>query len=479
AHIRPQATYVDENAADFWLRVETLEHDLRQVYRWLGVPTWTELPQRRSRDGRAADYSYDRFFLRSDELTPSLRDRVRQIYASDYELLRRVERRPRWSSSGNVRGPVRSSTGARPAVHPDQVGPEDAARLLDAFAEENARRERVIVLRLGSRGFMAELTFLARAMAYAWLNDLQLILDSADFSYGHADGWPDYFRTFSAPPESIDSSRIVDVLDFHGGNMAPLQRVQRFMPDLLEIGDRSFRSWTSVLAGLTGIAFQPSAACWQRLEPMIAGLALPPNYLALHIRRGDKVDDEDIYYPTPLYLEKAGLLPPDWGVFVMGDDFAVVTEVRRHLEDCGMRNTVHTLCPDTAAGFDVFALRSGRQFMTGGNGAEVADADGSYVRGETDRLLAEMIIAAQARRFVSTARSNVGLGIRFLHRNRDAVRLLDRSEVEPWLAAASSRPRFPAAPSEHARSSWDNPRVALEPGRGRRRTPGGAGIRRA
>ncbi|MEM9303942.1 MAG: sulfotransferase family 2 domain-containing protein, partial [Pseudomonadota bacterium] len=163
AHIRPQATYVDENAADFWLRVETLEHDLRQVYRWLGVPTWTELPQRRSRDGRAADYSYDRFFLRPDELTPSLRDRVKQIYASDYALLRHVERRPRWSSLGNVRGPVRSSTGARPAVHPDQVGPEDAAHLLDAFAEENARRERVIVLRLGSRGFMAELTFLARA----------------------------------------------------------------------------------------------------------------------------------------------------------------------------------------------------------------------------------------------------------------------------------------------------------------------------
>ncbi len=146
---------------------------------------------------------------------------------------------------------------------------------------------------------------------------------------------------------------------------------------------------------------------------------MPGNYVALHIRRGDKVGDEDVFYPVERYFEALDALGGmgDRSIFVLSDDHQAVAEVRQYLEARNRSNRVVSLCRPEHTGFDVNKLREGKDFAGAGRALESEREFREYAWTETVRLLAEICFAAGSAKFVTTLRSNVGRTICYLQRN--------------------------------------------------------------
>ena len=308
--------------------------------------------------------------------------------------------------------------------------------VLSEFERRNRSRKRMFVLHLGDRGFYAETTTVYRAMAYALANQLELVLDCAEFSYSVEKGWNDYFLPICREYEAAMERHV----DFHAryplGSDAPgsprdllryAEQVRYFQIEALELGYLTLRGFGNILRTLAAAAFRLSPAAAAAVSERVEPLALPAHYAAVHARRGDKVGDEDHYYPTELYLDRVPELERSEALFVMSDDYGFVEEVEASLRRRGLGTRVHTLCPPERRGFDIGKVRRGERYFDGGTRA--APRDAAYVFDETVQLLAETLVAAGAASFVSTYGSNVGTVVRWLHPDPTRCPELDRSDL--------------------------------------------------
>lgn len=117
-HVDDQCRHLEGFELDFLGLVEHLAEDLARVYERLGMGPVPELPRRRSREGRKAQYGYARHVIRPEALGAPLRERIRALYADDVALYERVLR-------DRAAGSRRWYT---PYVRPTRE-PEDAGRL--------------------------------------------------------------------------------------------------------------------------------------------------------------------------------------------------------------------------------------------------------------------------------------------------------------------------------------------------------------
>ena len=108
SHVLPQADFVHGQSFDLWGRVETLQTDLETVYNLLALGPCPSLPLRRSRAGRAKDYHYAKHLFSEDELPVEITERIRRIYSQDFELMNSLEKLPKLSPKGSLRGDVLS-----------------------------------------------------------------------------------------------------------------------------------------------------------------------------------------------------------------------------------------------------------------------------------------------------------------------------------------------------------------------------------
>lgn len=295
------------------------------------------------------------------------------------------------------------------------------AYVLSEFEKRNRGYERMFVLHLGDRGFYAEVTTVYRAMAFALANELELVLDCSDFAYGVEQGWNDYFLPICREYEPAMEPHVA----FHARyplhaeppaarRLLPFaEKIRSFRTEALELGFLTLRGYENVLKTLAAAAFRLSPRAAAAVDRRVEPLGLPGRYAAVHARRGDKVGDEDRYYPTALYLDRVPDLADCEGLFVMSDDHAFVGEIEEALRSRGLGVRVHTLCPPERRGFDIWKVRRGERYFD--EGAEAAPRTADYVFEETVQLLAETVVAARATSFVSTQLSNVGTLIRWLH----------------------------------------------------------------
>jgi len=86
-HITPQTDLVGDHRIDVWGRVESLAADFAKIAERLGTTSEPQLPQRRSRIGRAKDYGYAAHLLWEKDLPAATIERIRAIYATDIALL--------------------------------------------------------------------------------------------------------------------------------------------------------------------------------------------------------------------------------------------------------------------------------------------------------------------------------------------------------------------------------------------------------
>jgi len=278
---------------------------------------------------------------------------------------------------------------------------------------------------VGDRGFFAEVTSIARAMSYAWCARKQFVLESGDFAYRFRDGWTDYFEPFCADVAEVDEARVSESFRFdrrrRPGNLKKLHA----NPGVVRFGTHQLQGMFPAIRHFVRLIFRLSYDAERETRRLREQLGMPGKYVALHIRRGDKVGDEDVFYPVERYFDALDDFERS-AVFVLSDDHRTVDEVRDYLASRRRGNRVFSLCRPEHTGFDVWKLRAGDRFAGDGQEFDDSESHRRYVFAETSRLLAETIVASRARQFVSTARSNVGISIAFLHDDPDVCRKIGR-----------------------------------------------------
>jgi hypothetical protein len=363
-----------------------------------------ELPRRRSRLGRREDYQYAKYHVIEEDLDRATVEHIERNYAKDCRLYHQVV----------VRRYVRNG------------------RLLALYDGENRAHSGLLVYHLGTRGFFAELTTVARAMIYARIHQRQAALFSEQFSYRRDRGWSDYFETSCR--EHVEGMECESVVHCHSEVRGPgtiFDSVRGFQPSKLTIGDIPIRGFQNILGTLTTMIFRLNAQTAAEVDRRIAELGLPEDYACVHIRRGDKVGDEDIYYQTELYLDRledAGALTLP--IFVLSDSYETVVEVRDCLAARGGGQGVYTLCDESHTGFNISALRGERPCFSNAAPQTAPDADfREFIAEETLRLLTETVIASRSRTFVGTLYSNIGKAIRYLHQQPEECCLLTPDDL--------------------------------------------------
>ncbi len=421
AHLLAQSEFLAGRRIDRYGCVETLDEDLDAFLQGLGAPPAGPLPRRRSRDERRDRWGYGRFRVAEDDLSPSQLERIRRVYAADF------------------------------AAYHEHVVLEKARNgvLLRAWQERNRALPRSESYRLGTRGFYAELTTVARAMIHAFAHDRGFALDSRQFSYRGARGFADWFEPFcdeiedDAALSAEEGMSVVCDSEIRGAGTV-FDEVRAHRAERLRLGPIPIDGFMNVLAAFFVMIHRMQPGVAQDVERRIA-LANPglaergSRHVAIHVRRGDKVGDEDIHYPAALYVQRLGEssaagLP----IFAMSDDHAAVEELRSELARAGLGDGVSSLTAPQHQGFDVFALRREDLHEKGSTDREGSAPDfRSFISEETRRLLTEVEIAIRSELFLGTFGSNVGKAIRFLHPHPDRCVLFSPHDLERFEAALS------------------------------------------
>lgn len=300
---------------------------------------------------------------------------------------------------------------------------------LKKYQKYNEKQKKHLVYHLGNRGFYAEMTTVARAMLYCYANSLQLWLCSDDFGYRYKQGWEDYFLPFCKEYNATTNGVAADhCYSDRRGTGTLFNKVLGFTSDEISFGPITIKGMQEILRFFMLLIYRFTLEVEQKVNKQAALLNIPPDYNAIHVRRGDKVGcAEDMFYPAEVYLDhlfnKGVVRLP---LFIMSDDFGAVKELEEILKGQGVSPSVITLCNDTHAGFDIFALRD-RTLTYSRNEGNVKPTDSEYrqhIYAETIRLLTETIVAARSNLFIGTRKSNIGWMVRALHNQPECCVLI-------------------------------------------------------
>ena len=185
-----------------------------------------------------------------------------------------------------------------------------------------------------------------------------MLLDSTEFAYAYRRGWEDYFEPFCVAPDSVDPQRIETWFRFN-----PIEEREVFMsllrsePDRLRFGSTEIAPFEAIMRHFMRLIFRLKDDCVDEISRLTKRLELTERYVAIHVRRGDKVGDEDVAYAVERYFDALGPLSGET-VFVMSDDYGAVTEVSNHLDRHCLTSNVATLCHREHSGFDIWKLRT-------------------------------------------------------------------------------------------------------------------------
>lgn len=314
---------------------------------------------------------------------------------------------------------------------------EDQA--LKFYQKRNQSFEKCAVYHLTRNGFFAEYHDLVMVMIWAWQKGYQFVLDSSRFLYSPNKGWSEYFEPFCRSADEVDSEQVIKGFEFNpkGRPTFNTQILRSHRPDSVCIGEVKMEGYDCIVDFFKRMIFRLNTRCNSEVTAQINSIDLPPNYLAVQIRRGDKIG-EDIYYPADLYLSRLGYISDQDTLFVMTDDYRTIGDVQACLDVRGLATRVITLCEKQEQGFNICHMREGKTFTKGLKEHTDAMEENSPVQ-HTDRLLAEMLITSGARRLVTTRISFLGIALRAFRGRPEYVSML-----EPEIVSSFTPPKLPA-----------------------------------
>lgn len=307
--------------------------------------------------------------------------------------------------------------------------------LQKTYYDLNNSFKKKLVFHLGAEaGFFSEYNNMILAMLYCLDHKIKFVLYSEDANFGYKEGWNDYFLPFcDETKDKFHKKYNFRNHDYLQSELTrndrlkiklykQLNRVDYLTQDLwLDIRNKSFENKIFQIPQL-GINGDLRSACkvlidmtWkynslisEKIEDLQNSLDLPPKYIGIHIRRGDKhTEQEEINISE--YFDKVKDIENCNNAFVLTDDYTVISDIKRFYPDWN----IYTLCRETERGYVH---------------AEFQKADKEKIRDAHISLFASVDIISKAEYFIGTFGSNPGM---YLGMRMNAYRCMS-VDLDKW-----------------------------------------------
>lgn len=298
----------------------------------------------------------------------------------------------------------------------------------------NSSFKKKFIYRLGGfTGFFSEYNNMVLAMHYCLLNHIQFILESENANFSSGEGWNEFFMPFCPeksnkwlrkfnhrikPPYKNRYERVAFNLykRMHPNYtyMYTLFDTVRKMGvydeyDIKEVG--LCGSLLDNCAEIHKMIWNYNDKTSKEIDTIAKNLAMPTEYIGMHIRQGDKRSEAELQSPEK-YMEHAKKFSGLKDVFVLTDDFRVIIRLKELYPDYRF----YTLCQESEDGYDFAKLRNSSQ----------QERKNSYMR-----LWASMDILEKSDVFVGTYSANPGMNMGF-RMDTQKIKCIDYEDWQLW-----------------------------------------------
>ncbi len=253
---------------------------------------------------------------------------------------------------------------------------------------------------------------------------MTLYLNSAEWTFAHTLGWSDYFTTMAEKPESPVPEIAIDREDIR------LFTVAEYKQAIKELFD-----------------FQPHLLEKARNLQKELGL---DTYIAVFIRRGDKLLGESLFIHMQFYAKSALEKNPST-IFVQTDDYRAFLEFKYIIHAINNTIRVLTTCPETKFGMfftpldiekarPAFYLHNNITYKFSNNieylstnlpQKPLVDYTNAEMREHVEEMLVGIIVCQQAEYIVIDHMSNVSRFIHFSHpRGKEAILAIEDMDLK-------------------------------------------------
>lgn len=286
-----------------------------------------------------------------------------------------------------------------------------------AYQKYNKQFREKYVYRLGGwTGFFSEYNNMIIAMLYCLVHHKQFILQSGNANFSAGEGWNEFFEPFCREVNN-------GLLDKYNYRLKPVyeqksdrvsyniyrylilpsshftyeffEEMRKMPTDVIyEISELGLKgNLRECCTALHKMVWQYNASTEKEIDGMIEALALPKEYVSIHVRQGDKNIETELYTPER-YMDELQRHTDCKNVFVLTDDYRVMLDLRKHYPDY----TFYTLCQENEEGYNYLKLQA---------------APYSERRMSMLRLWASMDVMEKGLVFVGTFSANPGMNMGF------------------------------------------------------------------
>ena len=278
-------------------------------------------------------------------------------------------------------------------------------------------------LRKSTLGFFSDAFRLLENYMICKQQGVKLYLNSAEWTFAHTLGWSDYFTTMTEKPESPMPEIAIDREDIR------LFTVAEYKQAIKELFD-----------------FQPHLLEKARNLQKELGL---DKYIAVFIRRGDKLLGESLFIHMQFYAQRALEKNPST-IFVQTDDYRAFLEFKYIIHAINNTIRVLTTCPETKFGMfftpldiqearPAFYLHNNITYKFSNNieylstnlpQKPLVDYTNAEMREHVEEMLVGIIVCQGANYIVLDHMSNVSRFIHFSHpRGKDAILAIEDMDI--------------------------------------------------
>jgi hypothetical protein len=278
-------------------------------------------------------------------------------------------------------------------------------------------------LRKSTLGFFSDAFRLLENYIICKHQGVKLYLNSAEWTFAHTLGWSDYFTTMAEKPESPVPEIAIDREDIR------LFTVAEYKQAIKELFD-----------------FQPHLL--EKARDLQKELGLD-KYIAVFIRRGDKLLGESLFIHVQFYAQRALEKNPST-IFVQTDDYRAFLEFKYIIHAINNTIRVFTTCPETKFGMfftpldiekarPAFYLHNNITYKFSNNieylstnlpQKSLMDYTKDEMREHVEEMLVGIILCQGAEYIVLDHMSNVSRFIHFSHpRGKDAILAIEDMDI--------------------------------------------------
>ena len=279
-------------------------------------------------------------------------------------------------------------------------------------------------LRKSTLGFFSDAFRLLENYMISNHQGVKLYLNSAEWTFAHTLGWSDYFTTMAEKPEIPVPEIAIDREDIQHFTVAEYKEAIKELFD-----------------------FQPHLLEKARNLQKDMGL---DKYIAIFIRRGDKLLGESLFIHVHYYA-KCALEKNPSTIFVQTDDYRAFLEFKDIIHGINKTIRVITTCPETKFGmfFRSLDIQEGRPTLYLHNNITykyslnmqylstnlpqkpLVDYTKAEMREHVEEMLVGIIVCQGAEYIVLDHMSNVSRFIHFSHpRGKDAILAIENMDIK-------------------------------------------------